>query len=151
MILDIQQKKEKVMTEKRAATYQHFPAGSTWRRWDIHVHAPGTALNDQFQDDWDAYLDCIANASPKVSVLGITDYMSTRCYESVLTRKDDPRLANVDLLFPNIEFRITPWTKKNKAINLHILLSPDADDHLVKAHEALARLTIKYKDREVSA
>ena len=93
-------------------------------------------------------MDCIANASPKVSVLGITDYMSTRCYESVLTRKDDPRLANVDLLFPNIEFRITPWTKKNKAINLHILLSPDADDHLVKAHEALARLTIKYKDEK---
>ena len=28
------------------------------------------------------------------------------------------------------------------------LLSPDADDHLVKAHEALARLTIKYKDEK---
>ena len=26
--------------------------GSVWHRWDPHIHTPGTALEDQFNDDW---------------------------------------------------------------------------------------------------
>ena len=32
--------------------------GSVWRRWDLHVHTPGNALNDQF-GGWDEYLAAI--------------------------------------------------------------------------------------------
>ena len=32
----------------------HDPRGSRWHRWDPHLHAPGTLLNDQFGGDWDA-------------------------------------------------------------------------------------------------
>ena len=34
------------------------PQGSVWHRWDPHIHAPGTALNDQFggEDPWEQFL-----------------------------------------------------------------------------------------------
>ncbi len=32
--------------------------GSEWHRWEPHIHAPGTILNNQFgaTDPWGAYL-----------------------------------------------------------------------------------------------
>ena len=39
--------------------------GSLWRKWDLHVHAPGTKKNDQYQaqksieDALDLYCDKI--------------------------------------------------------------------------------------------
>ena len=32
--------------------------GSQWNRWEPHIHAPGTILNNQFGviDQWDKYL-----------------------------------------------------------------------------------------------
>ena len=52
--------------------------GSVWRRWDLHVHTPGTALNDQF-GGWDEYLAAIER-QPDVKVMGVTDYMSITNY-----------------------------------------------------------------------
>ena len=43
-------------------------------RWDPHLHAPGTLLNDQFGGDWDAYLDRIEKSEPRIEALGVTDY-----------------------------------------------------------------------------
>lgn len=42
--------------------------GSEWRRWDPHIHAPGTVLNDQYpsfegeptEEAWDLYLQALA-------------------------------------------------------------------------------------------
>jgi hypothetical protein len=55
--------------------------GSEWRRWDLHVHTPDTALNNQF-GDWDAYLAAI-EAQSDVKVLGVTDYMSIENYSKL--------------------------------------------------------------------
>jgi len=32
--------------------------GSEWRRWEPHIHAPGTVMNDQYKGPtaWDDYL-----------------------------------------------------------------------------------------------
>ena len=35
-----------------------WPEGSNWRKWDLHIHTPSTALNNQF-GDWDEYLAAI--------------------------------------------------------------------------------------------
>lgn len=56
----------------------NFPRGSEWRKWDLHIHTPGTALNDQFEgnnedDKWNKFLDKLNNIND-VCVLGITDY-----------------------------------------------------------------------------
>lgn len=48
--------------------------GSSWKRWDPHIHAPGTLLNDQFNGDWSLYLSKLEGSSPAIQALGITDY-----------------------------------------------------------------------------
>lgn len=45
--------------------------GSTWRRWDPHIHAPGTLKNDQFKS-WDAFLARVESANPPLAAVGIT-------------------------------------------------------------------------------
>lgn len=41
------------------------PRGSIWHRWDLHMHAPGTLLADQFGGDWEAYLTAIEDSDPR--------------------------------------------------------------------------------------
>ncbi len=57
------------------------PRGSIWRRWDIHIHAPGTLHNDRFKGDWDGCSKKIKNTLPAVSALGVTDYCTLDSYK----------------------------------------------------------------------
>ncbi|MEO6811983.1 MAG: TrlF family ATPase, partial [Isosphaeraceae bacterium] len=122
-----------------------FESGSHWRRWNPHIHAPGTLLNDQFAGDWDGYLKAIENATPVVEVLGVTDYLCLDAYKAVKTQKDRGRLPNVKLLFPNVEFRLTIETVKQKGINLHLIFCPDDADHVERIERALRSLTFEYQ------
>lgn len=29
--------------------------GSEWRKWDLHIHTPGTAKNDQYENSDDVW------------------------------------------------------------------------------------------------
>ncbi|MCL5801442.1 MAG: hypothetical protein M1283_02800 [Gammaproteobacteria bacterium] len=116
--------------------------GSEWRRWDLHVHTPETALNDQF-GSWDEYLAEI-NAQTQVRVIGVTDYFLFGNYSKLKAYRADGKLPEIDLLIPNIEFRIAPPTDKATALNIHILVSPVDSEHEQKMHNALARLTWEY-------
>jgi len=122
--------------------------GSEWRRWDLHVHTPDTILNNQF-GDWEEYLKAI-EAHPHVRVLGVTDYMSITNYSKLKTFKSSSRISNIDLLIPNIEFRIAPPTDKATAINIHLLISPDDPQHEREILNALARLDWEYNKRRYS-
>lgn len=122
--------------------------GSEWRRWDLHVHTPETVLNDQF-GDWNAYLAAI-EAQSDVKVLGVTDYMTITNYSKIKAFKDQGRISNIDLLIPNIEFRIAPPSDKATAVNIHLLVSPDDPDHEREILNALARLEWDYRDRRYS-
>lgn len=115
--------------------------GSVWNRWDLHIHTPGTALNDQFGPDaWDSYLTELETATPKVVAIGVTDYCSIKQYQTVVEYKTKGRLQNVRLILPNIEFRVAPSTTKGKGINLHVLVSPADPNHVKEVESALSRL-----------
>lgn len=122
--------------------------GSEWRRWDLHVHTPGTILANRF-GDWAEYLAAI-EAHPDVKVIGVTDYMSIASYSKVRQLKNQGRLGNVDLLIPNIEFRIAPPTDRATAVNIHLLISPDDPRHEAETLNALARLDWEYGGRRYS-
>ena len=123
-----------------------FGRGSEWKCWDLHLHTPGTALNNQYGGDsdeiWDKFLTNIENNS-EIKIIGITDYMSLENYQKVVDYKKSGRLSNIDLIIPNIEFRITPETHKSKGINIHILSSPEDKNHIQNLNEALSRLNIR--------
>ncbi len=113
----------------------------------MHLHAPGTALENQFSN-WENYLTTLEQAEPPVKALGVTDYLSTIGYESARKHQSSGRLANV-MLFPNLEFRISPPTKKAGAINIHLLVDPTADDHVARVKEALAGLSYVFGDETI--
>ncbi len=115
--------------------------GSEWRRWEPHIHAPGTVLNSQFGggDPWDTYLTTIETISPKIEAIAITDYYVTDTYEEVLHHKAARRLPDVKLVFPNIEVRLDVAAKSG-FVNLHLLISPEESDHLAQVRRILTRL-----------
>ncbi|MCL1056474.1 hypothetical protein L2729_00525 [Shewanella gelidimarina] len=123
---------------------QLFEHGSEWRRWDLHVHTPDSVLETQFKSDWDAYITAIEDNDSDISVIGITDYYSISGYEKVLAYRQAGRMGNITTVIPNIEFRITPTTDKNKGINIHILIDPDDPNHVDNIKIALSRLIINY-------
>src|SRR5665213_2012404 len=122
--------------------------GSEWRRWDLHVHTPGTALNDQF-GDWESYLKAV-ESHPDVKVIGVTDYLSIENYTELRAQKAAGRIANIELLIPNIEFRIAPPSDKATALNIHLLVSPDDPAHEQETRNALGRLDWEYQNRRYS-
>jgi hypothetical protein len=123
-------------------------SGSQWRRWDLHIHTPDTALNDQF-GDWDEYLAAI-EAQTDVRVIGVTDYFSIANYSRLKAFKEAGRIPEIDLLIPNIEFRISPPNDRARAVNIHLLVSPDDHNHEAEINNALGRLTWTYNKRNYS-
>ena len=72
--------------------------GSEWHRWEPHVHAPGTVLEDRYPaSGLDAYLLSLEAASPPLAAIGITDYCITRSYERVKVEKENGRLKDCNL------------------------------------------------------
>jgi energy-coupling factor transporter ATP-binding protein EcfA2 len=121
--------------------------GSLWNRWDPHIHAPGTLLNNQYGENaWDEYLTRIEASEPRIRALGITDYYSLETYEEVLRHKSSGRLPDVDFIFPNIELRYSIGTSADKAVNVHLLVSPEDPDHVKELKRFLRALTFDAHD-----
>ncbi|HKV37645.1 MAG TPA: ATP-binding protein, partial [Blastocatellia bacterium] len=123
------------------------PRGSEWNRWDPHLHAPGTLHNDGFAGDWDGYLSTLEGAKPSIKAAGITDYFCIQTYRQVRKWKAQGRPAVIDLVFPNVEMRLDLKTEKKKAINIHLLFSPDDPKHEAEIERLLAGLTFEYRNR----
>lgn len=115
--------------------------GSEWLRWEPHIHAPGTVLNNQFGGGtpWDTYLTSIETATPKIEAVAVTDYYLTEAYEEFLRHKASGRLPDVQLIFPNVELRLDVAAKAG-FVNIHLLVSPEDPNHLVELHRILQRL-----------
>ena len=116
--------------------------GSLWHRWDPHIHAPGTILSDHYPstDGWEQFLSRIETSNPPVRALGVTDYYSTATYKAVRAHKEGGRLADVDLIFPNVELRLGVGTDSGSPVNVHLLVCPNDDDHVERLHDFLNNL-----------
>jgi energy-coupling factor transporter ATP-binding protein EcfA2 len=115
--------------------------GSEWHRWEPHIHAPGTILNNQFSaaDPWGPYLTTLEGLTPKIEAIAVTDYYVTDTYEEFLKHRAAGRLPGVMLLFPNIELRLDVAAKSG-FVNVHLLVSPEDPDHLSEVKRILKRL-----------
>lgn len=117
--------------------------GSEWRRWEPHIHAPGTIMNDQFKgpNRWDDYLTALESATPVIQAIAVTDYYVTDTYQTIRRlQEEDGRLPNVDLIFPNVEVRLEAATAKGGFVNLHLFVSPEDPNHVDELQRLLSRL-----------
>jgi ABC-type lipoprotein export system ATPase subunit len=114
------------------------PAGSTWKKWDLHVHTPASIVHKyqgSSDDAWEAFLADLEALPPEFKVIGINDYIFIDGYERVRKAKlEKGRLKNIDLILPVIELRLDKFAgvvKKEadgtysqsgwNRINLHVI------------------------------
>ncbi len=115
--------------------------GSEWRKWDLHIHSPASALNNQFPKkdgaaDWDAYLSALEGLAD-IPAIGITDYFSIDGYKEVRKAKQAGRLGNISLILPNIEFRldkIIDTSKGKRRLNYHVIFSDEVTPEQIEEH-----------------
>lgn len=126
-----------------------YPEGSAWRRWDPHIHVPGTLLNNQYgsgEGAWETFFQRIEAAAPAPAALGVTDYFCLDTYVELIERIGD-RAPQIELLFPNIELRLDIGLPKGHAINMHLLVSPLDPEHVARARDFLSGLEFSYLDQ----
>jgi ABC-type lipoprotein export system ATPase subunit len=111
--------------------------GSTWKKWDLHVHTPESFVQNypgNKDEAWEAFLSDLESLPEEFKVIGINDYVLVDGYERVLNAKRDKgRLKNIDLILPVVELRLdkfggvvqggkTGYTKSGwSRINLHVI------------------------------
>lgn len=126
--------------------------GSTWGKWDFHVHTPYSILNNQFgfdpfdpknnyhEAEFDEYVVNLFNKAieNKIVAIGITDYFMIEgykrlkekylcCSEKMEALFPDPiireKIKKI-FVFPNIEMRINTFVGKDASpVNYHIIFS----------------------------
>ncbi len=127
-----------------------YPKGSEWRIWDLHIHTPGTAKNDQYGNDeaaWNAFINKI-EANTNVAVLGVTDYFSVENYLYLKQKQAEGRL-NEKTLLANVELRITPVTQQETPINIHVIFNPELPIDVIE-REFFRCLKFRYKGYDYS-
>jgi hypothetical protein len=106
---------------------RRYPRGSEWRKWDLHVHPPGTKLNDCYGKPSDLDRFCHALERSDVQVFGITDYFSADGFYSVAGRFYELYPSSTKVLLPNIELRLNEVINGNhETVDLHLIFRPDA-------------------------
>ncbi|GAA4800408.1 DNA repair protein [Corynebacterium canis] len=104
--------------------------GAVWRKWDLHVHAPDTRLENRYEKtetgevDWDRFCKIIHESD--VFAVGITDYFSLNSFFTFKEKytKIYPN-DNGRVFFPNLELRLEQAVhKKGAAVNIHLILPP---------------------------
>ena len=142
-----------------------FPKGAVWRKWDVHVHTPASALNNGFGTDWDIYVQTLFKKAIEkdISAIGITDYFLIEGYKTLkknyldneqklaklFTDEEIESIKNI-YVFPNIEFRLTKliigkekdltWNRK---LNFHVLLSNLIDPEYIES-DFISQLRFDY-------
>lgn len=137
--------------------------GSSWHRWDLHVHTKDTNKNDQFvSKNFDTFCSTFFRKAidNDIAAIGITDYFSIENYKKVkeyvskidekkdFTNNEKEVIKNIFLL-PNVELRMLPTTDKKRLINIHCLFNPayveSLDNDFFTSIECSAGTGKKYK------
>jgi ABC-type lipoprotein export system ATPase subunit len=113
-------------------------AGSTWKKWDLHVHSPCSIVQNYGENTdatWESFLADLEKLPPEFRVIGINDYIFIEGYERARkAKREQGRLKNIDLILPVVEFRLDKFAgvvKKDESgkysqsdwnrINLHVI------------------------------
>jgi ABC-type lipoprotein export system ATPase subunit len=78
------------------------------------------------EPDWNAYLAKLESIED-IPAIGVTDYFSIEGYKKLRLFKSEGRLKKVQLLLPNIEFRLDHIVG-GRRVNFHVIFSDDISE-----------------------
>lgn len=113
-----------------------YPKGSEWRKWDLHIHTPKSIIQHYGGDNsttWDIFIAKLAALPPEIKVIGITDYLFCDGYEYLSSRREE--IPNIDLIIPNIEFRLNTFSgtvNNSQRHNFHVLFDPSVGVQIIR-------------------
>lgn len=113
------------------ARLRRYPRGSEWRKWDLHLHAPGTKLSNEYEGSGDEVMDryCTILEESDVEVFGITDYFSLDGFFSVKERYTKLYPESKKIFFPNLELRLNEAVNRDQQeVHIHLILRPDIEE-----------------------
>lgn len=105
-----------------------YPRGSEWRKWDLHLHAPGTKLNDGYtrkdgRPDLEQFCQIVHDS--EVAVIAVTDYFSLDGYFDVREKYSALYPRDNLLILPNLELRLSvAVNRQDQEVNLHLIFRP---------------------------
>ncbi|PPK41814.1 hypothetical protein B0G57_12579 [Trinickia symbiotica] len=133
--------------------------GSTWKKWDLHVHTPASIVHHYPGEEdaaWEAFISDLEALPSAFKVIGINDYVFVDGYERVLrAKRDKGRLKNLDLILPVVELRLDKFggvVQKSKdgysesnwsRINLHVIFD-EVEPALIR-DQFISAITPHYK------
>jgi len=127
---------------------KRYPRGSEWRKWDLHVHVPGTALSDGYDKkdgklDWDRAAEIFENSD--VQVLGITDYFSAKNTIDFIKYYKTKYPKSEKLLLVNVELRLNESVNSStELVNFHVVFRESVAED--KIYEFLQKLPTQITD-----
>lgn len=127
---------------------ERYPRGSEWRKWDLHIHVPGTALSDSYEKkdgnlDWDRASEIIENSD--VQVLGITDYFSAKNSIDFIKHYKLKFPKSEKLLLVNVELRLNESVNNSTdLVHFHVLFRDSVTEN--KIYEFLQKLPTQITD-----
>lgn len=105
-----------------------YQRGSEWRKWDLHVHAPGTKLSDNYaaaEGQPDIAQFCQILHDSDVAAVAIADYFSLDTYFAVKEKYAELYADDDTLLLPNLELRLpVAVNSEGQEVNLHLIFRP---------------------------
>ncbi len=101
--------------------------GSIWKKWDLHVHPPGTKLSDGYTIKGKNILGefCQIIEQSDVEVFGITDYFSAESYKTFINIFQRQHPTSTKKFFLNIELKLNETVnQESEEVNVHLIFNP---------------------------
>jgi len=124
--------------------------GSTWSKWDLHVHTPASIVHHYpgtAEEAWAAFIDDLEQLSPDFKVLGVNDYFFIDGYERLLEEKRNGKLSNIALLLPVLELRLNIFggtDSKLRKVNAHVVFSEALEPDVIR-EQFISALASKFQ------
>ncbi|WQU69141.1 ATPase [Helicobacter pylori] len=92
--------------------------GSSWHKWDLHVHTPYTYSNKAYQCSEEDFIQKLCDS--EIDCIGLTNYFKFNEKEFELKEKIEKRGIKV---FYNLEVRLDYQNKEDQCLDFHIIFS----------------------------
>ncbi|WQW44917.1 ATPase [Helicobacter pylori] len=101
--------------------------GSSWHKWDLHVHTPYTHLNKAYQCSEEEFIQKLCTS--EIDCIGLTNYFKFNEKDFALKEKIEKRGIKV---FYNLEVRLDYQNHQDSCLDFHIIFSDEVSHNGIK-------------------